>query len=79
MVTSPCLRSLIAYMLVTSSMLMEGKIRSPFRNISRFAFCINTLHGRRMSGPEKEHGMSEEAPAIGGITALAIDAPTRLG
>src|SRR4029450_10683093 len=34
---------------------------------------MNTIYGRRISGPEKEHGMSEEAPAIIGITALAID------
>ena len=34
---------------------------------------MNTVHGRRMSGPEKKHGMSEEAPTIIGIAALAID------
>jgi hypothetical protein len=34
---------------------------------------MNTIHGRRLAGPEKEHSMSEEAPAIGGIAALAID------
>ena len=34
---------------------------------------MNTLHGRRMAGPEKEHSISEEAPALGGIAALAID------
>jgi len=34
---------------------------------------MNTLHARCVFGPEKEHGMSEEAPAIVGIAALAID------
>ena len=34
---------------------------------------MNTLHHRPMAGPEKEHGMSEETPAIIGIAALAID------
>jgi hypothetical protein len=34
---------------------------------------MQTTHGRDMAGQEKEHGMSEEAPAIGGIAALAID------
>src|SRR6476620_2233513 len=37
----------------------------------RFACCMNTIHGRRISGPEKEHSMSEETTAIGGIAALA--------
>jgi Glyoxalase-like domain len=39
----------------------------------RFAFCMNTLYGRRIPGPEKEHSMSEETSAIIGIAALAID------
>src|SRR5919108_483582 len=34
---------------------------------------MNTLYGRRISGPEKEHSMSEETSAIIGIAALAID------
>jgi Glyoxalase-like domain len=40
---------------------------------------MNTLYGRRISGPEKEHSMSEEAPAIVGIAALAIDCTDPLG
>src|SRR4029453_1270747 len=40
---------------------------------------MNTLHGRPMAGPEKEHGMSEEAPAIIGIAVLAIDCTDPLG
>jgi hypothetical protein len=34
---------------------------------------MNTTHVRRMSGQQKEYDMSEEAPAIVGIAALAID------
>jgi len=40
---------------------------------------MNALHDRPMSGPEKEHGMSEEAPAIVGIAALTIDCTDPLG
>ena len=41
---------------------------------------MKTTHGRDMADQEKEHSMSEEAPAIVGIAALAIDCtdPSRL-
>ena len=55
-------------------------MRSTFCNIQTVHFLHE--HNPRpvsMAGPEKEYGMSEEAPAIIGIAALAIDSPTRLG